>query len=601
MIHDAATLSPLSPRCQAATATGALRFARRRIAVNVPPMPPTPWGIDLGTTNTGVAGWDAERDQPQLVELPAVCRRPGGNDPLAAPRMVPTVVQLLERDRLRLLDRLGTWPPLAALAFVGRSAEIGRPALEHNQGIARASFVPGFKQALMTEPVRPLARCGHQVVTARDAAAAFLRELLAETARATEHRPRDLVITAPVVAFETYRAEVQAILRKLGARRVRFVDEPVAAALGYGLSLVRERTLLVVDIGGGTMHAVLVRLTPRGAAGGQAEVLAKQGSRLGGDAVDGWVLDALCREMGQPLDGEDDEETLLWRRLLLAEACRVKEAVFFEQSAEFLVVPPQALGAPLSARTAKAEGIALTRARLSEILTTNGFFKALEQCISLVLDQAKLGSDVVEEVLMVGGSTLLPGVFALLESRFGRPRLRAWQPFEAVALGAACFAADRVSALDFIVNDYAFVTHDQKTGAEQHTVIVPRGTRFPTPPDFWRRQLVPTCALGEPENIFKLLVCEIGRGDGGARRLVFDAAGDVHKVGGDTTAEEVVVPLNAASPTLGTLDPPHSPRDHRPRLDVAFGVNADRWLVATVRDLLAGRELMHQEPVVRLV
>ena len=69
----------------------------------------------------------------------------------------------------------------------------------------------------------------------------------------------------------------------------------------------------------------------------------------------------------------------------------------------------------------------------------------------------------------------------------------------------------------------------------------------------------------------------------------------------DAAAPAVVVPLNAASPTLGTLDPPHSPRDHRPRLDVAFGVNADRWLVATVRDLLAGKELMHEEPVVRLV
>jgi hypothetical protein len=135
----------------------------------------------------------------------------------------------------------------------------------------------------------------------------------------------------------------------------------------------------------------------------------------------------------------------------------------------------------------------------------------------------------------------------------------------------------------------------------QHTVIVPRGTRFPTPPDFWRRQLVPTCALGEPETIFKLLVCEVARGDGADRRLVWDAAGSLHKVGGTADQPDLVVPLNAASPTLGTLDPPHAPRDHRPRLDIAFGVNADRWLVATVRDLLSHKELMHAEPVVRLV
>jgi hypothetical protein len=64
---------------------------------------------------------------------------------------------------------------------------------------------------------------------------------------------------------------------------------------------------------------------------------------------------------------------------------------------------------------------------------------------------------------------------------------------------------------------------------------------------------------------------------------------------------QVVVPLNAASPTLGYLDPPHSPRDRRPRLEIAFGVSSDRWLTATVRDLLTHRELMHKEPVVRLV
>jgi molecular chaperone DnaK (HSP70) len=140
------------------------------------------------------------------------------------------------------------------------------------------------------------------------------------------------------------------------------------------------------------------------------------------------VLAELCREMGQPFESDEDEEALLWRRLMLAEACRVKEAVFFQESAEFLVAPAAGRGP----RVPGAERVALTRARLSEILTGNGFFKALGQCIDRVLDQSKLGADAVEEVLLVGGSTLLPGVFPMLEGRFGRPRLRAWQPFEAV-------------------------------------------------------------------------------------------------------------------------------------------------------------------------
>lgn len=556
------------------------------------------WALDLGTTNTGLARWDDEIGQPRLVELPAICRNRAGQEPLEAPRLVPSAVDLL--DRPRLADLVGRWPPLERRLFLGHRARIGRPALDRNYAVAHPSFVPAFKPALASDSLRPLARAGGEPVTAREAAHAFLRELLCEVKRATGHRPRDLVVTSPVTAFETYRAEVQAILRRLGVRRVRFVDEPVAAALGYGLGLTEERTVLVVDIGGGTMHVVLVRLSPQGSLTGQADVIGKRGRELGGNAVDGWVLADICREMGQPLeDSPDDEPTRLWRRLMLAEACRVKEAVFFDESAEFLFTPP---GAPREAHGRPGSGfLAFTRARLVQVLEENGFLRALSASLDEAFEQAKVKVDAIDDVLVVGGSTLLPGVHALLEQRFERRRLRAWQPFEAVAYGAAVFAADRMATRDFIVHDYAFVTHDPATGAVQHTVIVPRGTRFPTPAAFWKRQLVPTCSLGVDETTFKLLICEVSRGDGQDRRFVWDAAGDLHKVGGAAGDVQVVVPLNEAAPTLGYLDPPHSPRDRRPRLEVSFAVNGERWLVATVHDLLTRRELMSNEPVVRLL
>lgn len=557
----------------------------------------TVWALDLGTTNSGVAYWDESLGRPRLVELPAICRKPAAEDPLEAPRLVPSAVHFLEK--LGLMDRLGSWPPLARRFFLGRRALIGRPALERNEAVVHPSFVPTFKPGLSREALRPLARIGRESLSARDAAQAFLRELLREVQRATGDRVRDLVVTSPVTAFETYRAEVQQALRQLGVRRVRFVDEPVAAALGYGISLSHERTVLVVDVGGGTMHVVLVRLSPQGALSGQATVLAKRGRPLGGNAVDGWVLSDLCRQMGQDLSDDGDEITRLWRRLMLAEACRVKESVFFEEEAAFLMSP----GGPISREPSRPGSgiVTLTRDRLREILDEHGFYRSLAASVEEVLEQGGVAASDVEDVLLVGGSTLLPGVFSWFEERFERRRVRAWQPFEAVAYGAACFAGDRMSALDFIVHDYALVTHDPKSGETQHTVIVPRGTRFPTSPELWKRQLVPTCALGEPENLFKLLICEVSRADGDERRFVWDAAGDVHKVGGSSGDAQVVVPLNAASPTLGYLDPPHSPRDRRPRLEIAFGVSAERWLIATVRDLLTQRDLMREEPVVRLV
>jgi molecular chaperone DnaK (HSP70) len=557
----------------------------------------TGWALDLGTTNSGVAFWDESLGKPRLVELPAICRKFEAEDSLGAAHLVPSAVHFIENPGL--LDRLGSWPPLARQFFIGQRALIGRAALERNDGVAHPSFVPTFKPGLSGEPLRPLARVRRESLTARDAAHAFLRELLREVKRTTGQRVRDLVVTSPVTAFERYRAEVQRVLQQLGVHRVRFVDEPVAAALGYGISLSHARTVLVVDVGGGTMHVVLVRLSPQGAVSGQTTVLAKRGRLLGGNAVDGWVLHDLCRQMGHDLTAEDDEVTRLWRRLMLAEACRVKEAVFFEEEAAFLMSP-----GGLAHRSASRPGsgfVKLTRGRLREILDEHGFYRSLAASVDEVLEQGGVAASDVEDVLLVGGSTLLPGFFSWFEERFERRRVRAWQPFEAVAYGAACFAGDQMNALDFIVHDYAFVTHDPKTGEAQYTVIVPRGTRFPTSPELWKRQLVPTCALGEPESLFKLLICEVSRADGDERRFVWDAAGDLHKVGGASGDAQVVVPLNEASPTLGYLDPPHSPRDRRPRLEISFGVSAERWLMATVRDLLTQRELMREEPVVRLV
>jgi molecular chaperone DnaK (HSP70) len=561
------------------------------------------WALDLGTTNTGFARWDEATGQPQLVELPRICRKPRGDDRLEAPALVPSVVEVL--PPASLLDRLGTWPPLERLVLLGRTALIGRPALERNQGIADPAFVPGFKIALSSEPLRPLARAGRQVVTARVAARSFVRELLAEVKRETGYRVWDLVVTMPVDAYEGYRADLEHILRSVGVRRLRFLDEPLAAALGYGLGLASDRIVLVVDIGGGTMHVALVRLEAERLQQGRAEVLAKQGLPCGGNAVDSWILEHVGRRMGFALEElPDQEEMRLWRRLMLAEACRVKEAVFVEASAEFLLTPP-GLSRRLRPGVPGARPAQFTRDDLVQVLREGGFYAALSTSVDRVLAEGPSGpisADAVQDVLMVGGSTLLPGVFPMLEERFGRHRVRAWQPFEAVAFGAASFAANKYAQADFIVHDYAFQTHDPRTHEPVYTVVVPRGTGFPTPRDLWRGQLVPTCSLGAPETQFKLVVCEIGRADGGGRHFGWDAAGDLYKVGGKAgTDGRVVVPLNESSPTLGRLDPPHSPRDHRPRLDISFGVNEDRWLVARVLDLQTQRLLMDGQPVVRLL
>lgn len=561
------------------------------------------WAIDFGTTHTRVARWDESASAPRLVELPEICRRPGGEEPLEAPRLVPSATHVLEtRGLLAGLSRLRLLRPLIDV----REALIGRPALEHNAGVACPQFAPSFKLALAAEPLKPLARAGRRSVTAREVARLFAGELLNEIKRATGERVRSVALTAPVEAYESYRAELLAIMKSLGLRHVRFVDEPVAAALGYGLSLRDERLVLVVDFGGGTLHVALVALSARDVAAGSGRVVAKEGRLVGGRLVDQWILRDFCDRLGYALrDDADDEATRFWHRLMLAEACRVKEAVFFRESTTFHLTPPLPFRR-LEPKTNEPSPHPFTRERLVEIIRGNGLYAAIEECLEGVRAKAaaeNVSLDAVTDVIMIGGSTLLPGVYPLFESRFGRDRVRAWQPFEAVAYGACAFAAESFTHSDYIVHDYAFVTSDHKTNEPRYTVIVPRGTRVPTAKDVWKRQLVPTCSLGEPETMFKLVVCEIGSAHSDARKFQWDATGHVHRLGGGepSGAKSLVVPLNEANPTLGYLDPAHPPSDKRPRLEIAFGVNEDRWLCATVVDLKTKKTLMRDTSVVRLL
>ncbi|MEQ8273584.1 MAG: Hsp70 family protein [Deltaproteobacteria bacterium] len=564
------------------------------------------WAIDLGTTNTGVARWSEEEGRPRLVELPDICRRPGSDDHLEAPLLVPSVTQVYES--LGFWARLGRWKPIAKSMFLGKQAQIGRPAMEMNAGQVRPSYATSFKPFLGRAPLRSVARVGKRPVSARDVARLFVRELLVEVKETTGERIRDVVVTTPVDSYESYRAELSAIFKAYGVRRIRFLDEPVAAAIGYGLGLKQNRLAVVVDFGGGTLDVALVSLTAKGVQEGSCEVLGKEGRPIGGNLVDRWLLSDFCEQLGYPFpDLTDGEPKAFWGRMMLQETCRVKEAVFFKSAETFLPTPPDELHRFEERIRGESSTLNVTREDVIRVLEQQGLYEALGECIDGVLQQAEkhgISEKDIEDVLMVGGSTLLPGVYPVFEQRFGRDVVRAWQPFEAVAYGAAAFAADQSNQSDFIVHDYAFVTHDLNTHEKQYSVIVPHGTRFPTSSDFWKRQLVPTCSLGEPETMFKLVICEVGRDYVGDRKFAWDAEGRLHKLGGgrgEENSEPLVVPLNESNPTLGYLKPPHPPSDKRPRLEIAFGVNTERWLCATVYDLRTKKYMMREEPVVRLL
>ncbi len=560
------------------------------------------WALDLGTTHTALARWNEGRGRPELVHLPEIGRQTDPEVPEEAAQpthLIPTAVEAF--DRLSLWAQIGRWRPVQRRVLLGRQAFIGRQAWERYRKEPRVSFSSGFKPSLSTAPLRTVARSGGVALSARDVTRLFLRELLAEVQTVSGRRIRDLAVTSPVDAYEGYRAELASVLSDLGVDRLSFIDEPVAAALGYDIAPARDRTVLVVDFGGGTLDVALVELTAKGVEEGQGTVLGKAGRPIGGQLVDRWLLEDACARLDYRVDERRlNDESSEWTRQMLDEACRVKERLFFRDQVTMVTLPPDELHRFDERMRGTRGTLSYDRSDLVRLLRERGLYDELGACVDECLDQA--GAD-VDDVLMVGGSTLLPEVYGHMEERFSRNKVRAWHPFEAVAMGACRFAVGKVQTSDFIVHDYAFVTHDLETHKKKYAVVIPGGTRFPTVSDYWKRRLVPTCSLGEPETMFKLVICELGRARSGDRRLTWDQHGKLHVLNaeGEHEQELVVVPLNESNPTLGYLRPPHPPDDRNPRLEISFGVNADRWLCASVFDLRTRRFMMKEEPVVRLL
>jgi molecular chaperone DnaK (HSP70) len=524
------------------------------------------WGIDLGTSNTTVA--EDRSGEPHVVNLPGLVKV----EPLTQAPLVPSCVCILDGRGERVL--------------------VGQEAVDYNWDGRAPGWASGFKLHLGRDGQRELARVDGRSFTARDVTTLYLRELIRALEARSGVRVVDVTLATPADAFETYRAELRAIVRSLDRRpllrrlldrlrgrrgeiRFRTVDEPVASALGYGVDVGRPGTLVAFDFGAGTMEAAAVR-TAGGetVATGRAEVLAKQGVRLGGDDVDQWILDALVPQALH--DWPEREVALRWeaeRTKLLASSGG--EGAFTFESRSYGTLDYHGLARILADRDLHGRVRDLVDRLLAELWERHG-----------------VGADGVDDVILEGGSTLLPGVRDQLSERFGRERVREWMPFESVARGACIFAAGgRVE--DFIYHDYGLrVRRDD--GEIEYELLIPGGTPFPTAEDHVTRFYAPGFDGQESLNLF---VCEVGRVAGRSVEWEERPNGNLY-FAPTSSGERAFCPcLNESDPAI-PLRPPG--RGTAPRLRVSFMVDDERWLCATVHDLHRKEDLRVRAPVVRL-
>ena len=528
---------------------------------------PTHWAIDLGTSNTTIC--EDRSGRPHVVNLPDLAKI----EPVTQTPVMPTCVCVMDSG--------------------GDDVLIGQQAVTYNWDGRAAGFVRGFKRYLGTESGRAMARVGGRTFTAQDAASLFLREVIRTLEAHFGDEVTNVTVATPSGFYETYRAELQSIVRRVQRRgwwartwarlrgkpagiAFRTLDEPVAAALGYGVDVGRPTTLVAFDFGGGSMEAAVVRTHgARTVETGQAEVLAKQAVELDGDDIDRWILERFV-----PRALHDWPE---WEVALRWEAERVKLLASAGSEGNF---------------TFRNESFGtLDYEVLRDILAANGLYERMRELLDALL--AELGTRHgmpaadIDDVILEGGSTLLPEVRNVVGDVLGRDKVREWLPFEAVARGACIFAGG-AHVEDFIYHDYALrVLPDDGRDAE-YELLIPGGTRFPTVDDFVTRYYAPGFDGQQHINLF---ICEVGRVAGRPVEWTERPGGSRYFV--PTTAGEraFCLCLNEADPAL-PLSPPGS--GTAPRLRVTYSVDENRWLCVTVHDLHRKTDLKVRHPVVRL-
>lgn len=519
---------------------------------------PIQWAIDFGNTNSVVAA--AENSDVRVITLPELGRvLPTDQNPL-----IPSAIHLSEVKKkfLWIFERRV------------QEAAIGQRALDRNYDGRSPSYAQSFKRYLGAQSHRVALRLGDRDVSIREATRLYLRELLAAIQRYRGEKVTDLCIPAPVGYFEHYRAELQSLAQQLGVKRFRSLDEPVAAGLGYGVNISREENLLVVDFGGGTLNLGVVRLGPQAAQSGAAPVLAKHMINVGGNDVDTWIMEHFV-----PAELLDLPE---WQCDLRWQVMQLKEQVSREGRGE------------MRWRGLKYE---LNRQDLVSLLAQKGLYDQLRIALDDIrrqLEGDSGGHVKVDEVLIVGGSTQLPEVPAVVDNAFPEAVVR-HDPsyvFTSVALGAARFAGG-VDVDDFVYHDYAIAVQNERSHSVEYELLVPRRTRYPTSRDFAVRYYADYPGMSE----MRFSVCEVGRLGQAPVRWERRANGNQYWGAQNADERSLVVELNPADAAL-PLRPAGAGTS--PRLRVTYAINADRWLTMTVEDLVAKRTLRDQEAVIRL-
>ena len=237
----------------------------------------------------------------------------------------------------------------------------------------------------------------------------------------------EAVITVPAYFSDSQRQATKEAGKIAGLDVKRIINEPTAAALAYGLDKMnKDMKVAVYDLGGGTFDISIMEL-----GDGVFEVLSTNGdTHLGGDDFDQVIIDWLAAEFASENGGIDLKKDPMALQRLKEAAEKAKIELSSQTSTEInlpYIMPVD--GVP------KHLVKTLSRAKFEQLADTL-IQKTIEPCRKALQDAGLNASD-INEVLLVGGSTRIPAIQAVVEKFFGKAPNKSVNPDEVVAMGAA--------------------------------------------------------------------------------------------------------------------------------------------------------------------
>jgi Fe-S protein assembly chaperone HscA len=376
-------------------------------------------GIDLGTTNSLVAfmqgdapvvipGEDGSNLVPSVVAVPQV--QTG-----KAARYAIVVGNAARTSLLTSPDR--------AIYSVKRLMGRGVEDVSEELKLFPFKLAPDIQHG---EVLRIL--LGGTEYTPPEISAYILRQLKRNAERYFGSPVTQAVITVPAYFNDAQRQATKDAGRMAGLEVLRLVNEPTAAALAYGLDRKKEGIVAVYDLGGGTFDISILKLHD-----GIFEVIATNGdTHLGGDDIDNLLIAVAIDDIqgDHGVDVRSSPETVQALRKA------VIDAKILLSSSDKALLDVALPGGPSNERYQRT----ITRDQFEQLIAPV-LARTVEPCKSALRD-AGVKPEQIDEVVMVGGSTRIPRVRALVDELFAlAPRGKQphidLNPDEVVALGAA--------------------------------------------------------------------------------------------------------------------------------------------------------------------